>query len=486
MEFAEKLNDIVSSLAWGPGTLAFFLLLGIYLTVRMKWFQVRHCPLWLRTTLFSMFSRAEVRKSRDKNMLSRFQALTTALAATIGTGSVAGIATAIFFGGPGAVFWMWVSAFFGMMIGFTEKTLGVLYRYRGKDGSWIGGAMIYMERGLHSRWLGMLFSLFCVMASFCSGNMAQANSIATALHSALGWDRLIAGIAVSALLGLVILGGLKRIASVSERLVPFMAGFFIVGGLAVIAANGENLVPALAEIFHSAFAPRAAGGGMMGYTLSQAMRYGIARGVFSNEAGLGSSVMIHSASDVKEPAEQGMWGILEIFLDTMVVCTITALVILTSGVYDQGAALTELATRAADAGYRMDEAMLGAPLAVAAFSTLFGRWGGAFVAISIALFAFSSLLCWAYYGERGLAYLTGTGRFSGIYKVLFAAAALAGSMADLAAVWAVSDTFNALMLLPNLAAIALLSPKAIRAAGEYLRGRESAAAGGKKHRKRAP
>ena len=469
MEFLETLNNAVSGFIWGPGTLAFFLLLGIYLTARLDFFQVKKCRLWLGTTLFSIFSRAEVRRSRDRVTLSRFQALTTALAATIGTGSVVGVATAIFFGGPGAVFWIWTSAFFGMMIGFTEKTLGVLYRYKNPKGEWVGGAMIYMERGLGCKWLGLLFSLFCVLASLSSGNMAQANSIATALHSALGWDRLATGMVVAVLLGIVIIGGLGRIASVSEKLVPFMAGAFVLGGLAVIFAHIQNLVPVLLNIFQCAFTPRAAGGGVAGYTIAHAMRYGIARGVFSNEAGLGSSVMIHSASDVKEPTEQGMWGILEIFVDTMVVCTITALVILTTGVYDQKIALAELAAKAMDGGYRMDETLLGAPLASAAFSTVFGNWGGIFVAVSIALFAFSSLLCWAYYGERGLAYLAGTPRFSGAYKIIFTGMALVGSVADLSTVWAVSDTFNGLMLLPNLVAIALLSPKVIRVTREYLR-----------------
>lgn len=468
MEGLLKFNEAVSGVVWGPFTLAVFLLLGIYLSMRLDFFQLKRCGLWLRVTVGSLAGGKARRRGSDDKALSRFQTLTTSLAATIGTGSVVGVATAIFYGGPGAVFWMWASAFLGMAISFTEKTLGVMYRHKNFKGEWVGGAMVYMERGLHSKGMGLLFSFCCVLASFGMGNMAQTNSISTALHSAMGWDPFVVGILTAALLAMVVIGGLKRIAAVSEKLLPLITGLFLAGGAAVIITHGQNLLPALSDILRCAFCPRAAGGGAAGYTVAQAMRYGIARGVFSNEAGLGSSVMIHSSSEVKEPVEQGMWSILEIFVDTMVVCTVTALAILTSGVYSPEAALSQLAGQAAEAGAAADGIMAGAPITVAAFSTVFGAAGGAFVAGSVALFAFASLICWEYYGERGLEYLTGGPRLTPVYKGLFVAAAAVGSVADLGAVWAISDTFNGLMMLPNLLAIFLLSPKVFDAARRYL------------------
>ena len=324
MVFLERLGGWI----WNPWLLGGFLLLGLYYSLRSGFFQVFECRLWLRATLGSLLRK---RGRGNGKGLTQFQALSTALASTIGTGSIAGVATAIFYGGPGAVFWMWVSAFLGMMTGCAEKTLAVRYRQRNGAGAWQGGPMDYMERGLKLRPLAMSFSLFCVCASIGGGDMVQSNSIATSLEHAFGWDRLAVGCVTAVLTGLVILGGIGRIGRVSEKLVPVMALLFLGGGVLVLARHAVAIPAALTEIFTQALTPKAALGGGMGYGMAAAMRYGVARGVFTNEAGLGSSAMAHAAADVDEPAEEGMWGLFEVFIATLLVCTVTALVILVSG-----------------------------------------------------------------------------------------------------------------------------------------------------------
>ena len=449
MALLERLGDFI----WNPWLLGLFLLTGLYLSVRTGFFQLFDCGLWLRTTLGSLFRKKEPRGGRRG--ITQFQALSTALASTIGTGSIAGVATAIFYGGPGAVFWMWVSAFLGMMTGCVEKILAVRYRETSPEGGWQGGPMCYMEKGLHSRALAVLFSACCVCASLGGGNMVQSNSIATALEATFGWDRLAVGVVTALLTGAVILGGIGRIGKVSERLVPLMAFLFLGGGVVVLAVHAGAIPGALAAILEGAFTPKAALGGGAGYGMAAAMRYGVARGVFTNEAGMGSSAMAHAASDVKESAEQGMWGIFEVFVATLVVCTVTALVILTTGVYDPEAALRVLQSGSAEG------ALVGAPLSAAAFGTVFGRWGGVFVSVCLILFAFTSLLGWSYYGERGLSYLTRSTRWRWPYRILFLAAVAAGSVGEVSAVWQLADIFNGLMALPNLAALLLLSPEAL-------------------------
>lgn len=449
MTFLERLGNWI----WNPWLLGAFLLLGLYYSVRSGFFQIFECKLWLKATVGSLFRR---QKRREEGGLTQFQALSTALASTIGTGSIAGVATAIFYGGPGAVFWMWVSAFLGLMTGCAEKTLAVRYRHRGKDGAWQGGPMDYMDQGLGMRPLAIVFSLFCVTASIGGGDMVQANSIATALEHAFGWQPLYVGIVTAALTGIVIFGGIGRIGKVSEKLVPVMALFFLGSGLVVLAAHAAAIPSALAEIVRSAFAPNAVAGGGLGYGVSAAMRYGIARGVFTNEAGLGSSAMAHAAANVKEPAEEGMWGLFEVFIATILVCSVTALVILVSGVYDQASALAAIRSGS------VDHSMLGSALSAAAFSTVLGRWGAPVIAICLLLFAFSSLLGWSYYGERGLEYLTGSPRWTGLYRVVFLIFVVAGSVGDVGAVWQVADICNGMMALPNLAALFLLAPEALR------------------------
>lgn len=449
-----KVNDFV----WGPVMLVFFLFVGFMFTVRTGIFQITHFKYWIDVTFLNIFRKKEVRKTKDAHAISQFQSLCTALAATIGTGNIAGVATAIAAGGPGAVFWMWLSAFLGTMTNFAENTLGIKYRSKNEKGEWVGGAMYYIERGLGLKWLAVIFACFCALASFGIGNMSQVNSIASGLHNSFGISPQITAIILMVFVALVILGGIKRIASVAEKIVPFMAIAYIIGGLIVIFCNISNVPAAFGLIFREAFNFRSAAGGVAGYGVSIAMRKGISRGVFSNEAGLGSSVMVHSASDVKEPVVQGMWGIFEVFADTLVVCTITALVILTSGVYDMNAYASAIA-----AG---EEVVSGAALTSNAFASII-PYGDKFVAVGIMLFAFSTVLGWSFYGERAIGYLFGD-KAVPVYKVIFVFIIYFGCTASLDLVWNISDTFNGLMSIPNLIAITLLSGEVVKMTKEYV------------------
>ncbi len=459
IETVTNVNATLNSFIWGPIMLVGFLCVGLMFTIRTKVFQISHARYWLDVTLLQLFRDKKVRKTDDKHAISQFQSLCTALAATIGTGNIAGVATAIAMGGPGAVFWMWLSAFFGMMTNFAENSLGIKYRYRNEKGEWVGGAMIYIERGLKLKWLAVLFSIFCVLASFGIGNMTQVNSIASGLEESFSIPPVITGIMLMIFVSLVIVGGIKRIASVTEKIVPFMALIYMAGGLFIVIAN-INLVPdAFRLIFTEAFNFKAAGGGVLGYGVAQAMRTGISRGVFSNEAGLGSSVMVHCASDVKEPVVQGMWGIFEVFTDTLIVCTITALVILTSGIYNMEEYITKIAA---------GEAVLnGTPLTSASFAATIPH-SDKFVAIALILFAFSTVLGWSYYGERAITYLFGT-KAVFPYKVVFIIAIFFGCTASLDLVWDISDTFNGFMAVPNLIAITLLSNEVIKMTKDYIK-----------------
>ncbi len=443
-----RLNDAV----WSPWLLGLFLAAGLYYSLRTGFFQLFRIPLWLRTTFGAMLRRRGRGNGRG---ISQFQALATALASTIGTGSIAGVATAIWFGGPGAVFWMWVSALLGMMTGCAEKLLSVRYRRAGPAG-WLGGPMYYIRDGLKSPLLAGWFALACLPATLTGGDMVQSSSIAAALQATFGWDRLAVGAAVAVLTGLVMVGGIGRIARVSSGLVPAMALLYLGGGAAVLAARADQIPEAMALIFCSALRPEAAVGGGMGYTLAAALRYGVARGVFTNEAGLGTSAMTHAAAEVDCPARQGMWGIVEVCVSTLLVCTATALVILVSGVYGPADALVRGALGA------VPPDRLGAPLTAAAFSSVLGPWGGAVVSLSLLLFAFSSILGWSWYGEQSILYLTGSRRLVPAYRLVFLSCVVLGSVWEGEAVWELVDLCNALMAIPNLTALLLLSPQVLR------------------------
>ena len=462
-EAVNSINTVLNEFIWGPVMLSVFLFVGIMFTIRTDFFQVQYIKHWLTITFLQIFRKEKdkVLKTKDRHSISQFQSLCTALAATIGTGSIAGVATAITAGGPGAVFWMWVSAFFGMITNYAENTLGIKYRYKNEEGDWIGGAFVYIERGLGKKWkwLAILFALFCSLASFGIGNMTQVNSIATGLNHAFGVKTGTTAIILMILVSLVIIGGIKRIACVAEKIVPFMALLYIAGGLIVILAKMTQVPFAFTLIFTEAFNIQAMGGGVLRYGIVLAMKMGISRGVFSNEAGLGSSVMVHCASDVKEPAIQGMWGIFEVFIDTLVVCTITALTILISGVYDMDAYV--------QAAAKGETFITGTALTSEAFLQVF-PFGDKFVVIYIILFAFATVLGWSYYGERAVEYLFG---LKGImpYKIIYIGVIYIGCVASLDLVWDIADTFNGFMAVPNLIAITLLSGEVVKITKEYIK-----------------
>lgn len=463
MSFLEKLSSAI----WGPWLLGAFLIVGGYYSLRTGFFQLFRLPVWWKTTVGSLLRR---KKGPGRGAVTQLQALSTALAATIGTGSVAGVATAIFYGGPGAVFWMWVSAFIGMMTGCAEKILAVRYREKGPDGRWRGGPMTYIRKGLRLPKLAALYALFCTAETLMGGNLAQANSIATSLHAAFGLDRLVTGIVLALVTAVVLMGGIKRVGQLSELLVPIMAGLFIGAGAIVIAAHWRALPEAFSLIIQYAFAPRAVAGG---YCMGTALRYGVARGVFTNEAGLGMSAIAHACADVEEPAEQGMWGIFEVFFATLVICTVTALVVLTSGLYSVPEAVNMI-----NRGV-IPESMLGAPLTAAGFGTVLGRAGEWIVSVSLVLFAFTSLLGAGYYGRRGIESLTGRRWAVALYQLAFPACVVFGSVGDLTSVWLLVDVFNGLLAVPNLLALMLLSPEVLRQLRGWLDRRKKAPGGEK-------
>ena len=427
-----KVNDFV----WGLPMLVLLVGTGILMTVLTKCFQLSHFRFWMAHTVGAIFKNKHVtaHTAKEDRSISQFQSLCTALAATIGTGNIAG--------GPGAIFWMWIVAIFGMMTNFSENVLGIYYRRKNAAGEWSGGAMYYLRDGLGSfrgckqlgKVLALLFSIFCILASFGIGNMGQINSIATNMRAVFSIPNWVTGVFLMAVAALVVVGGLKRIAAVTEKLVPVMALLYVVGALAIVAMNYRSILPAFASIFKGAFAMKAVGGGIVGSGVKAAVTWGMKRGVFSNEAGLGSSVMVHSSSNVKEPVAQGMWGIFEVFADTLVVCTLTALVVLTSGLVDlnTGAVLTSMEKTA---------------MVAEAFSLHFGSFGSAFIAIAILLFAFSTVLGWSHYGTKATIF----------YKIVFVLFIIVGATMQLDLAWDLSDTFNGLMAIPNLIGVVALS-----------------------------
>lgn len=442
---AEAFNDTLHRIVWGPWTLVLILAVGLLFSVKGRFFQVRGFRRWWGQTAGACLKDEKVRRTTDHKSISQFQSLCTSLAATVGTGNIAGVATALVAGGPGALFWMWVSSLIGMMTIYAENVLGIRYRYRGKDGRWMGGPMTYLERGVGSRFLACLFAAFCILSSFGMGNMAQANSIAVTLKYTWNVPALATGIAVAVLTGIVILGGIQRIARVAERVIPAAAGLYVLLCLLMLVMNIKQVPGVFAWILKDAFQPAGAVGGVMGFGVSRAVRFGIARGVFSNEAGLGSTVMIHSAADVKEPETQGMWGMLEVFIDTIVMCTLTGVVILCSGVYGGVSA----------GGSGVAEALDGAALTAEAFASSLGGLGSGFVSVSMLVFAFATLIGWSYLGSQAVEYLLGMGAVRG-YRFLFLLFIIIGGVTNLTLVWELSDIFNGLMAVPNLIALVVL------------------------------
>ncbi|MGN1113709.1 MAG: alanine/glycine:cation symporter family protein [Oscillospiraceae bacterium] len=422
---ADRIIESISQAIWGYPVLILMLGGGIYLTLKLKFPQL-HFKSNLKNARQSL-----CHKDGKSDSLTQRQGIATALAATVGTGSITGVGTAIAIGGAGAIFWMWVSAFFGMALSYAENVLGV--EYCQKTG--IAGAMAYMEKGLHSKWLAVLFALFCALASLGMGNMSQSNSIAAACESQFNIPPKICGAIITLIITFIMLGK-KRAAKCTEKLVPIMALLYILGSLAVIIRFHSRLGNAFSEIFSSAFGLKAAAGGGIGFAVKQAVVTGLRRGVFSNEAGLGSTVAIHSSCQMKSPEVQGCWGMIEVFIDTMVICTLTALVLLVSG--------TDIKDGGSD-------------IICNAFSNGLGSIGGIFIAISVILFAFATIVGWFFIGERAWHYIFPQSSF--FYKWLFALCVFIGSFASLETVWGISDIFNGLMALPNLTAVLMLYAK---------------------------
>ena len=480
LDTVSSVNGAVNAAVWGLPGLILLIGTGILLTCGTKFFQISRLGYWWKNTIMSIFKKdSNSTKNSDKKSISQFQALCAALAATVGTGNIAGVAAAIVAGGPGAVFWMWVAAFFGMMTNFSENLLGIYYRRKNANGEWCGGPMYYLKDGLGKRygkkWLGVaasvlavLFSCFAILASFGIGNMAQINkivlnmdaaffgnvSLGTVLRTEIDVIHLLIGVALLIIAALIIIGGLRRIARFAEIVVPFMAIVYIIGSLIILCCNISNIGTMFAAIFRFAFTPAAFLGGGIGVLIQKTMTQGFKRGVFSNEAGLGSSVLVHSSSNVKEPVKQGMWGIFEVFFDTFVVCTMTAVVVLSTGYID-------LATGQPVAGVNGDT------LVSQAFGKQFGAPGTWFVAVAMLFFAFTTVLGWNHYGTKAWEYLFGV-KSTKVYKVIHLVMVLFGALLTSSLAWDISDTFNGLMMIPNLIGVIALSGLVCKITKNYL------------------
>lgn len=474
MDKIVQINDAVNGFAWGTFGLVLLLGTGLICTVITGFFQVTRLPHWVKSTFGEM--RGKGRIINDAGALSQNRAFFTALCATIGTGNIAGVSTAICLGGPGAVFWMWVAAFFGMMVKYAENILGVYYRRRNSEGAWSGGAMYYLEDGLGSirnckrfgRILGVLFCIFTVLASFGIGNMGQINKITINVGENLltGVDRgeflgfsvvnILIGLVLTFAVAIILMGGFRRLSMVSEKLVPFMCIAYIVGCLIVVAMNYAELPDVFKSIFKFALGPDAVKGGAAGSTVQLAfntIKNGCKRGVFSNEAGLGSSVMVHATSCAREPVRHGLWGIAEVFMDTMVICTLTAMVVLSSGAIDLETGIVH-------------NGINDATLVTRAFGSCLGMVGEYFVVIAITLFAFTTVLGWSYYGAKVTEYLFGV-FWAKIYRIIFVGLIVFGAVMESNLAWDISDTFNGLMMIPNLIGLVAQVPLIIKLTHNY-------------------
>ena len=457
IEIITRVNQVVNNFIWGLPAMVCILGVGLLLSVRTNFLQIRKFPYAIKTTLGRVFRR----KDASDGTMTPFQAVCTALAGTVGTGNIAGVAGAIAIGGPGAVFWMWCSALLGMCTKFAEVTLAVYYRERSDAGEWVGGPMYYIKNGLGKRWqfLAVLYSLFGVLTVFGTGNATQVNTITTAIDTALLEFHIVAedilptlnlviGILCAMLVAMVLLGGIKRIGSVSEKLVPFMALFYVILAVGVVLLNLPRLPYVIEEIFAGAFNPAAFTGGAIG-SLFLSMKNGVSRGIFSNEAGLGTGSIAHACADTRKPVKQGMFGIFEVFADTIVICTLTAMVILCSSVpVNYGTAA-------------------GAELTISGFMTTYGGWASLFTAVALCCFAFSTIIGWGLYGSRFAAFLFKTDKIVKPFFVVYSFVAILGATLDLGILWGVADTFNGLMSIPNLIALFLLSGTVVKLANEY-------------------
>lgn len=438
--FINSLNQCiekVDNFVWGPVMLVFLIGTGIFLTAKTGFLQFRKFGYMLKNTILGIFTKSQHKKTSSG--VSPFQAVATAMAGTIGTGSIAGLATAIVSGGPGAIFWMWISALLGMVTKYAEIVLSLKFREKNENGEWVGGPMYYIKNGLGMKWLAALFAIFAMIACLGTGNATQSNSIAVALESSLGITPWVTGVVLTVIAAAVILGGMRRIASVNEKLVPFMAMFFVACATVALFINIKAVPAAFALIFKEAFNVKAAFGGAAGYGITVAMQFGFSRGVFSNEAGLGSAPMAHAASSTKDPVRQGLWGMFEVFFTTIIICTFMGVIILSTGLWSGGT-------------------LDGAALSIASFDKLLpgvGRFG---ITLATVLFALSTLLGWAYYGEVSIGYLTNKSKTAIlIYRIVYVVIAFVGTVSSLDTIWTFSSAMNGLMAIPNLIALIGLS-----------------------------
>ena len=485
-ETLARINDVVNSFVWTKTGVWLLIATGILMTILTRGFQFTHIGHWWKKTIGSLFNKNVISHTDDKATISQFQALCTALAATVGVGNIAGVSAAIITGGPGAVFWMWFAAIFGMMTNYSENILGIYFRRKNHADEWSGGAMYYLQDGLGSyphmkgvgRVLAVIFAVCATLASFGIGNMGQVNKIvlnftssfdiklfsSKVLYTSGDTDvtlyMLICGLVLMFLVGTVVIGGLQRIANVAEKIVPVMVALFVLGSLVIIFKNVVHVGPAFAAIFKGALSAPAVWGGTTGIAFKTIITQGCKRGVFSNEAGLGSSVMVHSNSNVKEPVKQGLWGIFEVFADTIIVCTMTALVILTSGVINLETGAIETTS----------DAVLVADAFNSVFKIGLLDIGKMFVALAILVFAFTTILGWSQYGSKAVEYLAGKHAPVAvkIYRIVFVCLILSGAMMTSSLAWDISDTFNGLMMIPNLIGVLAMSPLVMKITSNYV------------------
>lgn len=456
LELIKNINGAVNNFIWGVPAMICIIGVGLYLSIGTRFIQIRKFPLAIKTTIGRIFSK----KDSSDGTMTPFQAVCTALAATVGTGNIAGVAGAIAIGGPGAVFWMWVSAFLGMCTKFSEVTLAVHFRERNAHGDYVGGPMYYIKNGLSKNWhwLAVLFSVFGVLTVFGTGNATQVNTITTAINTALlnynlispdsvKTVNLVLGVVIAIIVGLVLLGGVKRIGKVTEKLVPFMALLYIVLSLGVVLLNIEHVPSVFASIINGAFNPSAVTGGIVG-SFFLSMKKGVSRGIFSNEAGLGTGSIAHACADTKKPVKQGLFGIFEVFTDTIVICTLTALVILVSGI---------------SVPYGADA---GAELTISGFTATYGNWVSIFTAVAMCCFAFSTIIGWGLYGARCIEFLFSV-KVIRPFMIAYSLVAILGATMDLGLLWSIAETFNGLMSIPNLIALFLLSGTVKKLVKEY-------------------
>ena len=456
LETIESINNVVNNFIWGVPAMICIIGVGLELSFRTRFLQIRKFPYAMKVTIGRMFRK----KQAADGAMTPFQAVCTALAATVGTGNIAGVAGAIAIGGPGAVFWMWISALLGMCTKFSEVTLAVHFREKNDKGEFVGGPMYYIKNGLkkHWHWLAYLFAAFGVITVFGTGNATQVNTITTAIDSALfnygiiskdsaSTINLVIGIVLAVLLALILLGGIKRIGQVTEKLVPFMALFYVVLALGVVILNINHVPAVFKEIVEGAFSPASVTGGVVG-SFFMSMKKGVSRGIFSNEAGLGTGSIAHACADTRKPVKQGFFGIFEVFVDTIVICTLTALVILCSEVpitYGQAA---------------------GAELTISGFTATYGNWVSLFTAVAMCCFAFSTIIGWGLYGARCIEFLFGT-KVNKPFMFVYSLVAIVGATLDLGLLWSIAETFNGLMAIPNLIAVFLLSGVVVKLVREH-------------------